>query len=196
MCLTHLIFGRSTAELKWKGKLRKGTEGKVLDCLLIRRKRSGEEEREEEIGPKMPKTDFTFDDLKEYMNGEFRDGIGKDMDRRLDVINGRLDKTQQELKSHKAHVEREMQSMRAELACNKPPVPETKALPTPGRMVQSGTARTERETRQYWRSRRSSRFFPIQGETEMELRNNLKIFLQEKLEMPTGDVGDDEIEQE
>ena len=111
----------------------------------------------------MPKTDFTFDDLKVYMNGEFREGIGEDMDKKLDNLTTRMDNTQQELKSHKAHVERELRNIRAEFSGTKPPPPTLASKEAAGDRTTSSqnVARADKESRQYWRSRRSSRFFPI-----------------------------------
>ena len=55
------------------------------------------------------------------------------------------------------------------------------------------TPRTGQDA-QYWRARRSSRFFPVLGETEVELKRNLYEFCTEKLRIPSGDLLDEDVE--
>ena len=76
---------------------------------------SAEEEEEVGAGAKMTKTaaaaadgpstvDFTFDDLKRYMNGEFLTTINQNMEKNHKKLSDRIDKTQEDLNTHKAHV--------------------------------------------------------------------------------------------
>ena len=158
-----------------------------------KRKRSVlSEEEEEATNAKMAKStvDFTLADLKVYMNGEFRDSINEDMDNKLVTLNQRIDKTQDELKSHKNHVEQELKKMRSALESGRPPL----ALVPEKSLAKQADREDGRTVSQYWRARRSSRFFPIDGVTEEELRRELGFFFESKLRMPTGDVAAEDIE--
>ena len=50
------------------------------------------------------------------------------------------------------------------------------------------------EQRQYWRARRSSRFFPVPGVTDEELKSSLKHFCLEKLRIPSEDLNEADVE--
>ena len=153
--------------------------------------------------PKMPRTDehqdkgtvdFTFAQLQDWMNGEFRQSINKDLDKRMNSLTKKVDATQAELKTHKAYVEKEIRNMKAQLEDNPSQNghgPGTTA-PLPSR---GSNGRAEREDYHYWRSRRSAKIFPVLGETESELRESLKEFFFVKLNMPANCVKDEEIEQ-
>ena len=162
-------------------------------------------EEEEEARTKMPKTgetsepatvNFTMDKLKVYMNGEFRASINQDMDKKFDNISKRVDQNQMEIRTHKEKMDRELKKMREELESSKNAPPITYAVAAKSDVVKSNRAsrRSEEEANQYWRSRRSSRFFPILGDTEEELRESLGDFLDNKLCMPTNDVLPSKIE--
>ena len=150
----------------------------------------------------MSKTDFTFEDMKKWMNGEFRMSINEDMERNNRAISTRIDQTQAELRSHKEHVQKELDLMRKELGSRtNPPI----VQPDPDSYAAAATAAKEclpadkvsgdsRETKHFLRSRRSSRFYPIEGTSEEELRTNLRMFLEEKLRIPSGDIREDDVE--
>ena len=93
--------------------------------------------------PKMPKNEntgtstsvnFTFDDMKKFMHGEFRTAINEDIEKNNKKLSDRIDSTQAELRTHKAHVEKEMERMRQELSARAevPAVPAVPSLPPPG----------------------------------------------------------------
>ena len=93
-------------------------------------------------------------------------------------------------------VEKELREMRKQLIDR--PIPAVAApvppVTTSATVVASGTSREERETRQYWRARRSARFFPVHGENEKELRVSLSAFFEHKLKIPAGDCPQEEVE--
>ena len=117
------------------------------------------------------------------------------MDEKLVGLNKNIEKTQNDLNSHKAHVEKELRMMKAALGGNTstqlPLVPQAPPVRGPPTMDR----KDGHDTRQYWRSRRSSRFFPVAGVTEEDLRRELQSFFDTKLNMPTGDVPNEDIEQ-
>ena len=166
-----------------------------------RRESATEAEEEVETRSKMTKTDFTLDDLKAYMNGEFLSNINETMDRNHKKLSDRMDKTQKDLRIHKDHVERELSKMRAEIGSNKNPGPDL-GLTYAGATAAGGSSGTEkksaskgeREEKQYWRARRSARFFPIEGVTEQELRQSVEHFCTEKLRIPAADFNQRDIE--
>ena len=83
--------------------------------------------------------------------------------------------------------------MRARLAGS--PAALAVASSVPASMWGAVTDKGERETKQYWRSRRSAKFFPVDGEDEDELRTSLQLFFKQKLCIPDGDVREEEVEQ-
>ena len=148
-------------------------------------------------GPKMMKTNegaavpstvnFTFDELKHYLNGEFRCSINEDIDKSFKKLSDRVDRNQAELRTHKEQVDKELKAMRAELdSTRNPPIGDyaSVAAAAPqevgrraGSVGHEPRRREDREAEQYWRARRSSRLFPIQGVEEDELRANLNRLL-------------------
>ena len=66
--------------------------------------------------PSAPSTvDFTLDQLKAYMNGDFRDSMNKDIDKKFDRMSERVDQNQAEIRSHKDRMDREMKLMREQI---------------------------------------------------------------------------------
>ena len=113
--------------------------------------------------------DFTMDQLTKWMNNEFRTAINKDIDNSIKGLSARVDKNQEEFRTHRDRVDRELQEMRNELQSqsNKnPPVanyvsaatsgPSRPQHPAPAPVLKN----TSRQAEQFWRSRRSSRVFP------------------------------------
>ena len=165
---------------------------------------------EEATKPKMPKNtapagapttvNFTFDDMKNFMHGEFRTAINEDIDRGNKKLSERIDSTQAELRSHKVQVEKEMQQMRKELDDRKavPIGSAMAALPLPQlgnyaamaskTRAPSARSQDDHDKRQFLRSRRSSRFFPVSGVTDEELRQSLEEFFLERLRIPAEDL--------
>ena len=173
-------------------------------------KRKRDHTEEEEIRPKMTKTgeasepatvNFTMDDIRKFMNGEFLDSVNLNMDRNIKKLSDRIDDTQQELRTHKDHVNEELAKMRQELdtdRCLPIPIPEipssyAAAVACP-QVLGSSTSANEQQAKLYWRARKSSRFFPVFGETEDEIRRNLKDFCVSKLKIPSADILDEDVE--
>ena len=65
--------------------------------------------------------DFTLDELKTYLNGEFRDSINTDIDQKLSGLSDRVKMNQDEIKTHKEEMKKEMKKMREELNASKAP---------------------------------------------------------------------------
>ena len=51
---------------------------------------------------------FTMDDIKRFMNGEFLDSVNQNMDKRIEKLSDRIDETQNELRTHKDQVDKEI----------------------------------------------------------------------------------------
>ena len=146
---------------------------------------------------------FTFNDITNFMNGEFLTNIKANIDENNRRLEDKIDKTQAELKTHKNHVERELAKMRNELGNNQG----TPSMAVSGSYAEAAAntgavtktdnevRKESREERQYWRARRSARFFPIDGTTDEELRKSLADFCIVKLRIPSEDVNDEDVEQ-
>ena len=176
-----------------------------------KRKRAYSDDADSAPKPKMTKdsekqlVDFTFADLTKFMNGEFCDSINKDMERNNKELSKRIDQTQAELQTHKKQVQRELAKMRAELK-SPAEAPETdsrvsisgesyaKAAAAPAARAPTSGKNRDVE-KQYWRSRRSSRFFPVEGVKDRELRASLSDFFENKLRIPAGDISCKDVEQ-
>ena len=117
--------------------------------------------------------DFTFAQLQGWMNGEFRQSINEDLDKKMTTLTKKVDATQAELRTHKAYVEKEIRNMKAQLEDDSArTVANCVVSEAPG--PNGNSSRTDREDYQYWRSRRSAKIFPVLGETEEELRTSLR----------------------
>ena len=170
-------------------------------------KRKRESEEGEALGAKMTKTgnvpeaeaskvNFTFDDIKKFMNGEFLDKVNVNVDKSIKKLSDRIDETQNELKTHKEQIGKELAKMRKYLELDRgPPTPIVGSYAEVASHCPEETNRSDdRRGNQYWRARRSSRIFPIQGETEEEMRASLRDFFITKLKMPARDIHEDDIE--
>ena len=143
---------------------------------------------------------FTFQDIKNFMNGEFMTTVNRTIDRNMKKLSDRIDQTQDDLRTHKEQMGRELAKMREELGAERPmpalsSYADAAAAAKPmADATPKHAAGSDRREHQYWRARRSSRFFPINGETEEELRKSLRLFCTEKLRILAEDLQDDDVE--
>ena len=166
----------------------------------VRSSRSSNSEDVMDTGVPPAPVPLTLNDPTHFMNGEFRLSINQDMDKKLAGITERVDKNQRDLSTHKAYIEGELKEMRRQLTDRPVPVaaPPIQAVSVAAAATianpKSGGGREEREARQYWRARRSARFFPVHGENESELRASLAVFLEQKMKIPTGEYTEEDVE--
>ena len=197
------------------GKRKSSFQTDHVDCRYGKRRRestpTGEEDDSDASMTKTNKpagssstVDFTFADLQNYMNGEFLSTINRNMDNSIKALSDRIDQTQEELRTHKGQMQRELERMREELGSGQVSVPVTGGHSASNSYAVAAAAATTKKTSsahrdgrfeaQYWHARRSSRFFPVMGESEDELRENLKNFCTDKLRIPSGDIQEADIE--
>ena len=172
-------------------------------------KRKRESNGEELLQNKMTKTgeegaatvNFTMDDIKRFMNGEFLDSINQNMDKRMEKLSDRIDETQNELRTHRDQVDKELEKMRLDLQADRclPAAvvagkPQTYASAALTAAKDQGRrdipSLNDHNAKLYWRARKSSRLFPVAGETEEEIRRNLRHFYLTKLRVPAADIQD------
>ena len=134
------------------------------------------------------KVDFSLDDLKAYMDGDFRKKIDEDNQKTINSLTNKIDKTQSDLNSHKMRMDGEMRKIREEMANVTALVTSKLDYQAPTGMNAASRERSGQNERQYWFSRKCSRMFPVEGKEEKTLWGNLEVFLKQKLMIPSHDI--------
>ena len=141
--------------------------------------------------PVLPAVTWSWQQFTTYLSGE----LDRSRNETVKSINTRLDSTVANLEQHKRDVDRQMDTMRSDIAAlqresssgiiDPRPTPYKAALVAP---AAPGRSSSGADLRQYWLSRKRLRFFPVEGETEPEIWDSLQGFLTERMRIPGTDI--------